>query len=399
MSDFLKYVQKNISNEAFIEKNITGTTPWIDWKVLEASAAGSFFAALSHTQQNPLYHGEGDVYTHTRMVCEELLQLPGFQKSSEKQRMILFLAALLHDIGKIRTTRQEDGVWKSPNHSAVGSLLARKFLWGECGLCGTKEKQMIRESVCGLIRHHMIPGHLFEQEKPERRLLQIASEGMLVTDFTLDSLLILAEADAKGRLAKDLPEMLEKIELCRMLAEENGCLQKPYPFASDFTRRAYLSGRNVLPDQDLYDDSWGEIILMSGLPGTGKDTWIREHFSEFPMVSLDEFRRSMHISPTDPQGPVIQAAHEQAKEYLRKKQPFVWNATDLTLDIRQKQISLFERYGASVRILYLETDWETQMERNRSREEAVPAPGIERMLSKIIPPLPWEAKAVEWHCV
>ena len=31
---------------------------------------------LRHVPQNPEYHGEGDVYRHTEMVCERLLSLP-----------------------------------------------------------------------------------------------------------------------------------------------------------------------------------------------------------------------------------------------------------------------------------------------------------------------------------
>ena len=68
-------------------------------------------------------------------------------------------------------------------------------------------------------------------------------------------------------------------------------------------------------------------------------------------------------------------------------------------DFPQKQVSLFERYGASVRIIYLETDWETQRERNCSREAQVPQEAIERMLAKLVPSTPEEAKCVEWHCV
>lgn len=64
----------------------------------------------------------------------------------------------------------------------------------------------------------------------------------------------------------------------------------------------YLSGRNVVPEQPLYDDSWGEVILMSGLPGTGKDTWIMPNRLHMPVISLDDIRREIKIKPTDGQG-------------------------------------------------------------------------------------------------
>lgn len=136
--------------------------------------------------------------------------------------------------------------------------------------------------------------------------------------------------------------------------------------------------------------------MLSGIPGTGKDTWIRENAPELPMISLDEIRKEFAVGPTDPQGSVVQTAHERAKEYLRKKQPFVWNATSLTKETRQTQVSLFERYGARVRIVYLEADWNTRQERNRGRLDAVSEIAVERMLEKTVPPTPVEAQTVEW---
>ena len=139
--------------------------------------------------------------------------------------------------------------------------------------------------------------------------------------------------------------------------------------------------------------------MLSGLPGTGKDTWIRQHYPDRPMVSLDDMRAEMGVDPTENQGEVIQAAQERTRIYLRKKQPFLWNATDLTKDIRQKWIGLFERYGARVRIVYLETDHETRQARNMGRADAVPESAVAGMLGKMVLPTPEEAQTVEWLCV
>ncbi len=370
----------------------------IAWSVIEPLLSSFCFSQMQRTLQNPVYHGEGDVFTHTRMVCGELTALPEFQTLPNRQKTELFLAALLHDVGKIKTTRMENGAWVSPHHAAVGSGMARMFLWREHDLCGRSETLRFRETVCALIRYHMLPMHLIEQEDAERRARQIAAIGELAPDFSWKLLCLLAEADAKARIADDTEEYLTQVRLCRLLAEDAGCLEGPYSFPDAFTKRAYLSGRNVPPDQALYDDTWGEAVMMSGLPGTGKDTWIRENLPGLPMVSMDEIRKELRISPADNQGSVVQAAQERAREYLRKKQPFVWNATDLMKDTRKKLIGLFERYGARVRIVYLETEWEQRVQRNQSRKDAVPEAAIDGMLSKIIPPLPDEAQAVAWQC-
>jgi predicted kinase len=56
---------------------------------------------------------------------------------------------------------------------------------------------------------------------------------------------------------------------------------------------------------------------MSGLPGAGKDSWIREYLPDWTVISLDELRQAMNISPKDDQGAVGERARAIAKEYMR----------------------------------------------------------------------------------
>lgn len=379
---------------------IPGPPGWqIDWGALFVSAPGHMFMKMSQTDQNPQWHGEGDVWTHTRMVCEELAAMSAFRELPSRQRQEVFLAALLHDIGKIPCTKLEDGRLVSPNHTVVGARMAREFLRVVCGLSGTRERLAFRETVCALVRYHSVPVHILDQTDPERRLFGIAADGELAEDFTIRLLCILAEADIRGRICERMEESVETVRLCAELAKEQSCLDGPYPFASSYTERAYLSGRQIRPEQELYDDTWGEVLLLSGLPGTGKDTWIREHAGSLPMVSLDEIRRELRISPKEHQGPVAAAARERAREYLRQKTPFVWNATNLTPSIREKLVRLFQDYHASVRIIYLETGWEEELRRNQNRRDAVPEDVIEKMMKNLELPRRYEAERVEWICV
>lgn len=371
----------------------------IDWAAVETTGLGTYTGAMRDIPQNPFYHGEGDVWSHTRMACEALAGMDAFRSLPEHQRQILFAAMLLHDIGKIRCTRMEAGRWISPNHSAVGSEMARQALWLNHGLCGTPETQAFRETVCTLIRCHSVPAHAIDAPDGERRLRAIAAAGELLPGFSLRLLCLLAEADALGRQCADRQDMVEKIQLCGELAKEAGCYDGPYPFPSACTRFAYLSGRNVLPDQPLYDDAWGPVVMLSGLPGTGKDTWIGRHCPDLPQISLDQIRGELGISPEANQAPAARQAQERAREFLRRKQPFVWNATNLSPMMRQKQLSLFRSYGASVRIVFLETSWEEQRQRNRNRAAAVPETVLTRMLEDLIPPALTEAREVLWYCV
>ncbi|MCD7824109.1 MAG: AAA family ATPase [Oscillospiraceae bacterium] len=385
-------------------KTLCGVVPkppdWnINWDALFSTPIAPYLERLSKTEQNPEWHAEGNVLIHTKMVCEELAEDSEFRELPKEKREILFIAALMHDFGKISCTVMEDGIWKSPSHTIVGSKMAREILWKDFSLAGTKEEQEARECICNLIRYHSVPVHIAEQKNPELRLYQIAAQGELVPGFSLQLLSILVRADLKGRICDTIGESLDSMELCFMMSKDEGIFDKPGVFVSDAAEYAYLSGKNVWKGQDVYDDTWGEVILMSGLPGTGKDTWIKEHYPDMPMISLDDIRKEMNISPTEKQGQVVQEARERARAYLRSKQPFVWNATNLSAMLRHNQLSLFEQYHARTRIVFLETPWDTNLSRNENRSDAVPTIEIEHMMRNLELPTRTEARAVEWHCV
>ena len=88
-----------------------------------------------------------------------------------------------------------------------------------------------------------------------------------------------------------------------------------------------------------------------------------------------------------------------AKGYLRAKTPFVWNATNFRPDTRAELTQLFTDYGASVRIVYLETTPEEQQRRNHARQAVVPENVVDRMRNSLEPPRINEAHQVDWFCV
>lgn len=368
----------------------------IDWCRLEKSSFNTLFEMMKKIPQEYDYHREGDVYTHTKMVASALVNLQEYKVASREDKLILFLASLLHDIGKIRRTRIEDGMIISPGHSLKGAIMTREFLWKEMGLAGSEYKRNLRESVCLLVRNHSFPPYAIKTQEGVYKLLKIVANGRLAPQFTAKKLYILSKADILGRICDDSQEQLERVEFFKILSEENNCFENPYNFVDDYTQRAYFLGKTKWKEDSLFDNSWGEVILLSGLPGTGKDNYIMKNIPDLPTVSLDDIRKKLGILPTDEQGKVVAYAQEQAKEFLRKKQPFVWNATNITAQIRQKQISLFERYNAKVRTIFLETEWQEGLSRNEGREDVVPQVEVEKMLSKLELPERHESEKVEW---
>lgn len=358
-----------------------------------------FADTMRRTPQPVQWHGEGDVYTHTRMVCDALCSLREYTELPEYRRNILLCAAMLHDIGKTVTTGEILGSVEAPNHAPAGSRIAREYLWKRFGLCGSPEAMRFREAVALLIRYHSFPPHAIDADDGARRLHLIASNAILVPHFSIRMLCILARADMLGRICADKDDMLDRIALCEEMAKEEECFDAAYPFPDDYTRHAYLSGRDVWKGQSLHDDTRCTVYLMSGLPGTGKDTWIERNLPDIPMISLDDIRRANRISPDANQGRVGNIAKDMARAYLRRHTPFVWNATNITQTMRRQLVDLFETYGARVHIVYLETGRETQIARNASRSDAVPQHVVDSMLGKLALPEAFEASDVKWLAV
>ncbi|MCR4664033.1 MAG: AAA family ATPase [Paludibacteraceae bacterium] len=370
-----------------------------DWKHIETTVLHGYEDAMRQTPQEPQWHGEGDVWMHTRMVCEVLVSLPEYNALSGQEQKAVYLAAMLHDIGKTVTTTIEGGGLHAPHHAPTGSRMARRTLWTGYGLSGSTEAVRFREAVCLLVRYHTFPVHAIDMPDARLRLHRIAANSQLAPLFSVRLLCLLSKADMLGRIADDIRESLERIAFCEELACEEGCYETACMFPSSYTQHAFLSGREVWKEQELYDDTWGEVIMMSGLPGTGKDTWISQYAADIPMVSLDAIRQEKRIPPEKEQGYVANLAREQAKEHLRNHQPFVWNATNITAQMRESLVALFESYHARVRIVYLETAWKKLLRRNSSRVQAVPQQAVEKMLDKTVLPETREAQTVEWLCV
>jgi predicted kinase len=176
--------------------------------------------------------------------------------------------------------------------------------------------------------------------------------------------------------------MLDQVALFREYCLEQGCLDSPKHFASPHTRYLYFHTEGRQPDVEAYDDSTLDVTVMSGLPGSGKDTYIRQFLADWPVVSLDDMRVELGIHAGDDQGLVVQAAKRRARAYLRAGQRFVWNATNITERFRTPLLTLFASYRARIRIVYVEAPFELLWSQNRARANAVPESAILAMLDR-----------------
>lgn len=349
-----------------------------------------FAPDMAQCPQDSVYHAEGDVWTHTRMVIEALHGDEEYQALPRERRLALTLAALLHDIGKPATTTHE---WdekeqrervRQHGHARLGARMA----WG--ALLQEGVGLALRQSVYWPIVWHQRPFHLWSQSDMLRQAILYSR----VANWR--DLLILARADNRGRIAPNQQETEDAMALLALWLEENEILDRPWPFADAASLREFVEKPERSPHYATQPPKGAHVVVMCGLPGAGKDSYIRTRFSQRAVVSLDELREEMDVAPTDDQGRVLQAAFEAARGHLRAKRDFVWNATSVTRQTREKIIGLARAYDAYVAIHVLERPLDVVLRQNQARTARVPPRVIENLSRKFEPPSVLEAHEVAW---
>jgi tRNA nucleotidyltransferase (CCA-adding enzyme) len=148
-------------------------------------------AALVGCPQEPEWHPEGDVWTHTLMVVD--CARAAIDDLDRARGLTIMLGAVCHDFGKPATTAFLDGRIRSPNHEPVGIPLT--LAWLDRLNVHTLDGFDARHHIVGLVAYHLAPGMWHKAATPVgdgafRRLAQ---------KVDLELLARLARADCQGR--------------------------------------------------------------------------------------------------------------------------------------------------------------------------------------------------------
>ena len=228
-------------------------------------------AALRGTPQEPEWHPEGDVFTHTQLCLDALVVLPAWTEGDAGRRRRLMFAVLAHDFGKPATTRREEkrGTlrWTSPGHEAAGGPIAEAFLRRIGAL------HDLDAPVSALVVNHLAHHHGQTEFSPSsvRRLAR------RLAPATIDELAAVMRADSNGRPPLTSPETHARID--ELVAGAHALA------LADAAPRPLVSGRHLVALGERPGPAFKRVLdaaFEAQLDGAFADeaggiAWLRHH--------------------------------------------------------------------------------------------------------------------------
>ena len=319
------------------------------------------------------WHLEGSIWTHTMMVVSAMQSTAKHHKNIKE----LLVAALLHDVGKVYTREVNEEKQKVTfyGHPGFSTFLARDMLNKIDPELTEKQQQYILY----LVNHHQVLFNLTDSmtDKAFQKLVDKFDneEG----SFLLSDLMLLRDADSIGRIAT-----------------ADGALDKgKYNQLEGTLTDNFLNYSQEGPTKK--DDS-PKAVIMVGLPGAGKSSYITEHLANYTLVSRDaqiehlagDMDYNTAFNTVDQKE--VDNLYEQAFSVaIQKKQDLVVDKTNLTHNSRMKSINRLRDNGYSIKINVLMPTLLEVGRRNKQRTgKVIPPDVMRRMMTTFEMPFPTE---------
>lgn len=223
--------------------------------------------ALIDTPQEPEWHPEGDVFTHTSLCCDALVKVKGWQQADEESRIVYMMAILAHDFAKPQTTQRalKDGVMRivSPGHEEAGGPLAEAFL------NRIHSPNAIIQRVVPLVVNHL--AHL--NPVSDRSVRRLAKR---LEPENIEGLCIVIEADHSGRPPKPPGLPARAQELLAMAEHLHVQTSAPKPILMG----RHLMERGMVPGKEfgaILDAAFEAQLEGQFFDLDGAQTWLNLH--------------------------------------------------------------------------------------------------------------------------
>lgn len=307
------------------------------------------FSALKNARHDQVWHHE-DPFQHTKNVVLSMKKYLDNNKVDKNSTyyLIMISSALCHDLGKAKTYKWDEDMkrYTCKRHDIVGEQITRRLFYDE--------NFFIRESVCYLVRWHMKLHYILDKNEEEQyKLLKFFKHGAM----SIDDLFILNKCDSLGSV--------NDIETDEILQDRWNEIQN----VIDKVQKRYVFNAYV----------------MIGLPGSGKDTYIKNNLPNIKVLCRDDIRTEIGIKGEKPMGnkeqesEVTRIFFERLTECCKNREDFVINNTNVLRKYRDEYNKIIKQYDGTITYVYVEAP---SLEANKDRRKGqMPLDVIDRMLS------------------
>jgi len=183
--------------------------------------------ALIDVKQNPVHHGEGDVWTHTMMVIDQAAKL----KNKASSPLWFMYSAVCHDFGKAVCSEEINGIIHAYKHETIGLPIVKNFI----GRISREVK--LTDYILNMTELHMAP-----------LIVAVNNSSVKSTNKMFDrsvdpmGLIQLSLADDRGRISANPIPSSEEFLMDR-LAIFNDYMSRPYVMGKDLIDAGLKPGK------------------------------------------------------------------------------------------------------------------------------------------------------------
>lgn len=178
--------------------------------------------------QHSRYHMEGDVWTHTMMVLDEAAK----RRETAEKPLYFMLSALVHDFGKIKSTKFIKGDYHAYGHEKEGLLAVKQFLGR------ITNENSLTAYVLNMTELHMKPRVLAADNSSVK-----ATNKMFFSAKSPRDLIQLALCDALGKLPQKPCDEAQTFLIKRLQIFEE-YMSRPYVNGQDLIDAGINPGKN-----------------------------------------------------------------------------------------------------------------------------------------------------------